>query len=83
MVRVRPAAAPCKATAQADQRVRDLAGAFHALHDDDGVDAEDLGLDVVHDNGREAPRVFVEQDQSGMGHQCAADGHHLLLAARQ
>jgi hypothetical protein len=40
---------------------------------------EDLG----HDVGREPERRFVQREQLRAAHQRAADGDHLLLAARQ
>ncbi len=39
--------------------------------------------DLVDDDRREAERGFVEEQKLRAAHQRAADGHHLLLAARQ
>ena len=39
--------------------------------------------DALHDGGRQAQRGLVEHDELGRAHQTAADGEHLLLAARQ
>src|SRR5690606_20059624 len=38
---------------------------------------------LLHDRRREAERRLVEHDQFRLAHQAAADGDHLLLAARQ
>src|SRR5215475_7279071 len=47
------------------------------------VDALDDVEDVLHQLGAEAERGLVQQHQPGPRHQGAADGKHLLLAARQ
>ena len=39
--------------------------------------------DLLHDEGRQAERRLVAQEQPRPAHQRAADGEHLLLAARQ
>jgi hypothetical protein len=46
---------------------------------DDAADAPDL----ARDQRRQAFRGFVEDEHVGVGHQRAADGEHLLLAAGQ
>src|SRR6266540_274430 len=38
--------------------------------------------DLLHKHGGEAHGRFVEEHELGMGHEGAADGHHLLLAPR-
>ena len=38
---------------------------------------------AAHEPGREAERGLVEHEQARRAHEGAADGHHLLLAARQ
>ena len=43
--------------------------------------ADDLE-DLLDDDRREAHRRLVEENEDGLGHQRAADRHHLLLAAR-
>ena len=50
----------------------------HALAADGLDDLEDLG----NDQRRQAQRGFVQQQQARLAHQRAADGQHLLLAAR-
>src|SRR5712691_2652980 len=56
----------------------------------DEQDRRPLTIDVLHDaedrvdqNGREAHGRLVEQEQRRPGHEGAADGQHLLLAARE
>ncbi len=52
--------------------------------DDGGAVGEDLrqgGVDVTDDDGCEAEADLVAEQQFGVRHQSAADGHHLLLAA--
>ena len=39
--------------------------------------------DLVDDDGREAERRLVEEQQAGSRHERAPDGQHLLLAARE
>src|SRR5688500_9847545 len=39
--------------------------------------------DVLHEQWRQSERRLVEHEQAGIGHQAAADGEHLLLAARK
>ena len=48
-----------------------------------GVDLLDDGEDLLHQDRRQAHRGLVEQQQLGPRHQAAADGQHLLLAARK
>ena len=48
-----------------------------------GIDAGDDGEDVFGQLGREAQRGLIQQHQRGPGDQGAANGQHLLLAARQ
>ncbi len=48
-----------------------------------GVDLGDDLEDVVHDHRRQPHRRLVDDQQPGAGHQAAADGEHLLLAAGQ
>ena len=55
-------------------------------HDDRGalrLDRRKRGIDVADDHRREAERDLVAEQQLRVGHQRAADRHHLLLAARQ
>ena len=47
-----------------------------------GADALHQAEHLLHDHRRQAGGRFVEQQQPGLGHQRAADGAHLLLAAR-
>lgn len=48
-----------------------------------GVDALDDLEDLLDDDGREAQRGLVQQEQLGPGHEGAADGQHLLFATGQ
>ena len=48
----------------------------------DRVQILDDGEDLVDDLRREPHRWLVEQHHARVGHQCAADGAHLLLTAR-
>ena len=65
---------------------------FEALHDVllDQQDRNAVGIDApnqreqfLDQQRRQAERRLVENHQLGFGHQAAADGEHLLLAARQ
>jgi hypothetical protein len=47
------------------------------------VDVEEAPVHVLHDDRSEALRHLVGEDEPGRGHQRAADGEHLLLAAGQ
>ena len=38
---------------------------------------------LLHECRSQAHRRLVHQEDPGAGHECTADGHHLLLAARQ
>ncbi len=55
------------------------------LHQQDGdaarVDLPDDTEKLEHDRRREAKRGLIEKEELGLGHQRAADGHHLLLPA--
>src|SRR5215472_10738583 len=58
------------------------------LHEEDGhallaVDAADDVEDVLDELGGEAQRGLVEEHHGRPGHEGAADGEHLLLAARE
>ena len=47
-----------------------------------GADAADQFEHLLDDDGGQAGGGFIEQQQLGVGHQGAADGAHLLFAAR-
>ena len=55
------------------------------LHEDDGgaglADAGKGRVDVADDDGGETEADLVAEEDFGVGHEGAADGHHLLLAA--
>src|SRR5580765_4605520 len=68
------------AAGQAERLARVL---LHEEHR--GADAVDLGddaEDLLHDDGRQAERGLVEHEDARPRHERAADGEHLLLAAR-
>ena len=46
-----------------------------------GIDLADDVKDLLDDDGGEAQRRFVQQEQFGTGHEGAADGEHLLFPA--
>src|SRR5215212_7606212 len=58
------------------------------LDEEDGdslgaVEFTDGGENLLHDQRREPERGLVQQQQARTCHQCACDGEHLLLAARE
>src|SRR4029079_17292605 len=48
-----------------------------------GIELADDLEDLLHDQGSEAERWLIEQQQAGPRHQGAGDRQHLLLAARE
>src|SRR4029079_16839013 len=48
-----------------------------------GIELADDLEDLLHDQGSEAERWLIEQEQAGPRHQRAGDRQHLLLAARE
>ena len=48
-----------------------------------GVDLLDDLEDLAHEQGGQAERRLVEQQEAGLGHEGAPDHQHLLLAAAQ
>src|ERR1700759_3724304 len=66
----------------------DLEALHHVLLDQQnghafGMDARDEREQFLDQKRREAERGLVENEQCRLGHQPAADGEHLLLAARK
>ncbi|MCY1359950.1 hypothetical protein D9M69_465550 [compost metagenome] len=77
------------AALQHDRLVRHVQGQHRVLlHHDRGqafgfAQAPDRRRQLFHDDRREAFHGLVEQQQFRVGHERAADGQHLLLAARK
>src|SRR5699024_10565312 len=66
----------------------DLQGPRHVLFGDEHadthlVDTRDELEHVVHDDGCKPQGRLIHEQDAGVGHQCPADGHHLLLSAGQ
>src|SRR5215831_13144375 len=73
---------------QHDAAVGDGGDGGEILVDDDGgdaalADAADDRPDLAGDKRGQPLRRLVEKETKGVGHERAADGEHLLLAARK
>ncbi|PYM42401.1 MAG: hypothetical protein DME16_23890 [Candidatus Rokuibacteriota bacterium] len=73
--------------AQRHEAVRDGQGQAHVLLDHQhgralGLEALDDTPDLRHEHRREPARGLVEEEERGIAHQGATEGHHLLLAPR-